>query len=73
MEAKKNIIESIKINVTDIILEKSIRDVGILTKKLTKLQLKVLVMLILDNTIDRKNWKQIVEKSLIELKEGEKL
>ena len=73
MEAKKNIIESIKINVTDIILEKSIRDVGILTKKLTKLQLKVLVMLILDNTLDRKNWKQIVEKSLIELKEGEKL
>ena len=73
MEAKKNIIESIKINVTDIILEKSIRDVGILTKKLTKLQLKVLVMLILDNTIDRNNWKQIVEKSLIELKEAEKL
>ena len=30
-------------------------------------------MLILDNTLDRKNWKQIVEKSLIELKEGEKL
>ena len=73
MEANKSIIESIKINITDIILEKSIRDVGILIDKLTKTQLKLLIMLTLDNTTERKNWKLIIEKSLIELKEGEKL
>ena len=68
MTFKIKIMETIKINVKEILLLKGVRDVDILVNKLTKKDLIILLFFVLDNSARVNDWTDLVNQGIREIK-----
>ena len=60
--------ETVNINIKEILLLKGIRDVSLLINKLTKYELTLLVIFVLDNAANPSDWTDLVNQGVREIK-----
>ena len=58
--------ETVKINLQEILILRGVRDVNILINKLSKKELTLLLFFVLDNAAPPKDWSDLVNQGIIE-------